>query len=112
MTDDAGMTAEQGRALQARARRFSVLARIGQGAVLLAIVAFVASIFELRGIDADVAAGGASTTPYAAYGAIALFAAGAGLAVLGRWRFNRIARVLADEQLRRDIAAADNGEDA
>jgi hypothetical protein len=101
----AGLTPQEGRALQERARRFQTGEKVGLVVSAIGMIVFIVSIYELRGIEASVAGGGTATVPYFAYAGIALFWGGFGLLWWMRSRVLRIYKVLSDEQARRDALA-------
>lgn len=95
------LTVEQGRAMQARARRYQLVERIALVAAGLGIPLFAVSIFELTRLEDAARAGAEMGVPYLAYTAIAMFLGGTGLVFLMRHLVANVSRALAAEQKRR-----------
>ncbi len=87
--------------MQARARGYQRIEKVGLAIAGLAIPLFAISYLELRGIDDAVMSGGERTAPYLAYLAILMFIAGFATFKVTRHLVADISRALEAEQARR-----------
>jgi hypothetical protein len=101
------ISAEEGRALLTRVKRFQLLERLSGLAMLLSIPVFALSYFQLRAIDEAAKGGGVRAIPWLAWVAVAVFIAGFGLMRLAKTMIGRDHRVLTAEDHERKMESLD-----
>jgi hypothetical protein len=101
------ISAEEGRSLLARVKRFQLIERLSGLAMLVSIPVFALSYFQLRAIDQAAKGGGVRAIPWLAWVAVAVFVAGFGLMRLAKTMIGRDHRVLTAEDHARKMESLD-----
>jgi hypothetical protein len=107
MPDAPRMSAEEGRKVLTRLKRFQLVERLSGLAMLVAIPLFAVSYFQLRAIDEAAKGGGVGAIPWAAWVAVGIFIAGFGSMRLAKTMIGRDHDALTTEDRARKMESMD-----
>lgn len=106
------ISADEGRKLLVRLKRFQLLERLSGLAMLVAIPVFALSYFQLRAIDEAAKGGGVRAIPWAAWVAVGVFIAGFGLMRGAKYMIGVDHKALTAEDRARKMESSDAEYDA